>query len=106
MTADSNITVVPPPTRAPSATVSSPTADFTQSEVNPSYPTAKSAHGREIDQKKVERLVWECYNSQMAASESERVSKGTPQTQQTLDEDYDLVSQTLPVFHWSYSKSE
>jgi len=42
----------------------------------------------------------------MAASKSEKVSDGAPVTQPTLGEDDDLVSQTLPLIHWSYSETE
>jgi hypothetical protein len=105
MTADSNITVGPPSTRTPSATVSSLTAGFTRSAVKPSCPTAGSAQGRGIDEEKVERLVWEYYNSQMAASRSEGTSNGAPGIQQTLDENDDRVSQTVLLIYWSLSKS-
>jgi hypothetical protein len=97
MTADSNITVVPPSTRTPSATVSSPTAGFTPSAIKSSCPTAKSAGGRAIDRENVERLVWEYYNSQVGDSKSEGAPRDTPWTQQSLDEHYDSVSQKSPL---------
>jgi len=55
---------------------------------------------------RAERLVWEYFNRQMAASKSEKVSDGASRTQQTLGEDDGLVGQTLPLIHWSYSETE
>ena len=106
MTADSNITVIPHSTRTTSATVSSPVTDFTRSAVHPSCPTANSADDRGIDEDKVERLVWEYFNRQMAASKSEKVSDGASRTQQTLEEGDGLVSQTLPLIDWSYTETQ